>query len=158
MQIMNSLSDKEIEIVRSEGIEYIPNSNDVANGEYEPFRHGYISRDDYEYIKQKGMSALDCSRYTDGWYTCLPFVDLYELFNIDEIRDQHLAILHRSLFAKVLDNEHFGNWYCIIGNIPAFLDKYGITVDWKQLFVTMLRFLDISVIYYLPELMPITDS
>lgn len=158
MQIMNSLSDKEIEIVRSEGIEYIPNSNDVANGEYEPFRHGYISRDDYEYIKQKGMSALDCSRYTDGWYTCLPFVDLYELFNIDEIRDQHLAILHRSLFAKVLDNEHFGNWYCIIGNIPAFLDKYGITVDWKQLFVTMLRFLDISVIYYPPELMPITDS
>lgn len=157
MQIMNSLSNEEIDIVKSAGIEYIPDSNPVQDEKHEPFKYGHISTEDFEYIKTNNMSAMECSNYTDGWYTCLPFVDLYDLFDRKEVQDQYLALLHRSLFAKVFDNRHFGNWYSIIGNIPAFLDRYEIKVDWKRLFVIMLRFLDVSVIYYPQTINPKVD-
>ena len=148
IQIMNSLSDEEIEIVKTAGIDYIPDSDLLKEEKYEPFRYGHISREDFEYIKTNHVSAMECAKYTDGWYTCLPFVDLYDLFDKKEIQDQYLVLFHHSLFAKVFDNRHFGFWYSIIGNIPAFLDRYEIPVDWEKLFGIMLRFLDVSVIYY----------
>ncbi|SCW82944.1 hypothetical protein SAMN02910400_02648 [Lachnospiraceae bacterium C10] len=151
-KVMGGLDDDEIEILNESGIEYIHKSDSADSMEYTPFRGGCISRDDFDYIRNNNISIMDCSRFADGWYTCLPYVDLYELFDIEEVREQYLAIIHQALFARVIHGEHFGNWNDIIGNIPAFLEKYGIEVDWKRLFNITLRFMDLSVIYYPAEL------
>ena len=158
MKVMDGLSDEEINIIEAAGIKYITKSDSEGKEEYIPFNHGCISRNDFDYIRQNGLSAMECSRYADGWYTCLPYVDLYEMFDVNEIRVHYLAILHQALFARVIENEHIGNWNDIIGNIPKFLEKYGIEVDWKRLFNVTLRFMDLSVIYYPASLKKAVNS
>ena len=150
-KVVDGLDDEGIKTIKESGIEYISKDDQAIREEYMPFRNGCISRDDFDYIKNNKISIMECSRYADGWYTCLPYVDLYELFDISKVRDQYLGIIHQALFARVVSNEHIGNWNDIIGNIPAFLEKYEISVDWGRLFKIMLHFLDLSVIYY-PEI------
>ena len=149
-KVMEGLDDEEIEILKEAGIEYICNPDANVEREYIPFRNGYIDREDFDYIRDNSLSIMECSRYADGWYTCLPFVDLYELFDIEEVREQYLSIIHQALFAKVNKGEHIGNWNDIVGNIPDFINKYEVHVDWKRLFYIFLRFMDCSFIYY-PE-------
>ena len=154
------LDDEEIGILDKYGIEYIrKNNTDVKREEYSPFSDGCISREDFDYIKENQTPIIECSRYAGGWYDCLPYVDLYELFDIKEVREQYLSIIHNALFAKVIRGEHIGNWYNIIGNIPAFLEKYEVAdIDWERLFNQMLRFMDLSIIYYPAKLKGVSSS
>ena len=144
------LDDEETGILDKYGIEYIrKNNTDVKREEYSPFSDGCISREDFDYIKENQTPVIECSRYAGGCYDCLPYVDLYELFDIKEVREQYLSIIHNALFAKVICGEHIGNWMNITGNIPAFLEKYEVAdIDWERLFKQMLRFMDLSNIYY----------
>ena len=152
-KVMDGLDEQDVYFLKEAGIEYICKDNKVSQEEYVPFRNGCICKEDFDYIRERNISFMECSRYADGWYTCLPYVDLYELFDLNEIKTHYLEIVHQALFARVVQNEHIGNWNDIIGNIPAFLEKYGIDADWKKLFYIMLRFLDLSVIYYPKSLM-----
>ena len=148
-KVVDGLDEEDIRKMTDAGIEYVGKTDSSKKEKkYIPFENGYISREDFDYIKANGLSAIECSRFTDGWYTCLPYVDMYELFDVAEVRDQYLSIIHQALFARVIRNEYIGNWNDIIGNIPAFLEKYCISVDWHKMFHIMLRFLDLSVIYY----------
>ena len=147
--VNGGLGKEEIEILQVSGIEYYETANvEYKNKEYVPFEHGNIHMEDFDYIKQSGMTVMECSKYADGWYECLPYVELYELFDRKEIKDNYLEIIHQALFARVINNEYIGNWNDIIGNIPLFLEKYEIDVDWKRLFDIFLSFLKYSVIYY----------
>lgn len=141
MKVIDGLDDDTAQVIQEAGIEYVCTKGSDRKKEHIPFQDGYISREDFDFIKSAGISALECSRYADGWYSCLPFVDLYQLFDIEEIRNQYLSIIHRALFARVIQKEYIGNWNDIIGNIPLFLNMYEINTEWKKLFQIMLRFL-----------------
>lgn len=147
-KVKGGLDDEETAVLNEHGIEYIREHEMDVKKAYSPFRDGCIGREDFDYIKENNISIIECSRYADGWYTCLPYVDLYELFDIKEVKERYLEIVHNALFAKVIRGKHIGNWSNILGNIPAFLEKYEVNVDWKQLLTIMLRFMDLSVIYY----------
>ena len=146
MKVRGGLQKREIDILKGYGIEYVEDSGFTKNEEYIPFRCGYISRLDFDYIKNHKMSLMECSRYTDGFYTCLPYVDLYELFDINEVRDKYLSILHQAIFAKIEEGK-VGSWKSLLGNIPGFLEKYGIDADMNRLFRIFLMFLDASSIF-----------
>lgn len=51
------------------------------------------------------------------------------------------------MFARVSDNDYIGNWNQLIGNIPAFLLRYDIDVDWERIYDIFNTFLDLSLIY-----------
>lgn len=154
-KVKGRLDDEETGVLDKYGIEYIRENNTGVKREYSPFSDGCISREDFDYIKENHISIIECSRYAGGWYDCLPYVDLYEQFDIQEVRKKYLSIIHNSLFAKVIRGEHIGIWSNIIGNIPAFLEKYEIAdIDWERLFNQMLRFMDLSVIYYPANCIP----
>ena len=93
------------------------------------------------------MSYIEISRYVDGWYSCLPYVDLYEIYDKDEIKNEYLNILHNSIFAKKQDSNYTGVWYLLIGNILEFVKIYGDGIDFKKLFSIFKKFLDVSLIY-----------
>ncbi len=115
--------------------------------EFIPFRNGCIHEEDMDYIKDNQIGFLEVSRYSDGWYTCLPFVDVYSLFDLDEIRMHYLKIIHNSMFSRVSDREYIGNWYLLIGNIPQFLEQYKIDIDWGKMYEVLKWFLKESLIY-----------
>lgn len=114
---------------------------------YIPFQHGSISERDFEYIAEHNIGYLEVSGYADGWYSCLPFVDVFSIYPKEEIQQDYIAIIHNALFARVSDNDYIGNWHQIIGNIPAFLMRYEVDVDWRKMYNVFNAFMDLSLIY-----------
>ena len=74
-------------------------------------------------------------------------MDVFSLYPKEEIQQNYIAIIHSSMFARVSDNEYIGNWNELIGNIPVFLSRYDIDVDWEKVYDIFNAFLDISLIY-----------
>lgn len=113
--------------------------------EYVPFAYGSIDLKDIKYIKEKNIDALEIAKYKDGWSDCLPFPNMYKLYDSGYIKEIALEIIHISLLTRTELN-YYGNWFCLIGNIPVFYDILDINVDWQELFDIFIGFLDISLI------------
>ena len=63
------------------------------------------------------------------------------------MKQEFLFILHKAMFARVIDKEYIGNWSMLLGNIPRFLVVCGIEVDWNRLFEIFSQYMDVSLIY-----------
>ncbi|WGE39169.1 hypothetical protein [Bacillus stercoris] len=145
-KIFGLIDDEEIEeMITEKGIEILKQVKEEDS--YIPFKHGCIHEADIEYIHENQIGYLEVSRYSDGWHSCLPFVDLYSLYNLDEIRMSHLKIIHNAMFARVSDREYIGNWNLLIGNIPRFLEQYEIDINWNKMYEILKWFLRESLIY-----------
>jgi hypothetical protein len=146
-KIYGAIEDKGIEeLITYKGIEILKEAKEEKR-KYIPFEHGCIHEADIEYIHDNNIGYLEVSRYTDGWYSCLPFIDLYSYYNLDDIKKSYLEILHNAMFAIVSDREYIGNWYLLIGNIPQFLNQYELEIDWHRMYEIMKWFLRESLIY-----------
>ena len=118
--------------------------------EYVPFKNGYIHINDFDYISKNSLSIEECAKYTDGWYTCLPYIELFELFDKDELQVKCLDVLHTSIFARCASGNYIGNWHALIGHILLFYEVCNANIDWKVMFDIFKRFLKVSLIYF-PE-------
>lgn len=127
------------------GIRYF-GSEEKIEEEYTPFEHGYIHEDDLHYIVEHKIGFDEISKYTDGWYSCLPFVDFYGIYDKADIQNNYLNILHNSLYARTADKDFLGNWNLLLGNIPELLSDYEIDIEWKKLYTIFTEFLDISLL------------
>ena len=143
--------DEEIEKILTErGIEIIKDIKKEKE-KYIPFDYGCIHESDKDYITESGIGYLEVSRYSDGWHSCLPFIDIYSFYNLDEIKENYLKIIHNSMFARVSDSEYIGNWNLLIGHIPEFLEKYNMDINWNKMYEVYKCFLRVSLIYDLDE-------
>lgn len=146
-KIFGLIKDEEIEeMIIERGIELIKKEQEV-NTEYIPFKHGCIHESDINYINDNKIGYLEVSRYSDGWYSCLPFVDLYSSYDMNEIKQNYLKIIHHAIFARVSDREYIGNWNLLLGNIPRFVEKYKIDINWDMMYEILNWFLKESLIY-----------
>ena len=146
-KIFGLIKDEEIEeMIIERGIELIKKEQEV-NTEYIPFKHGCIHESDINYINDNKIGYLEVSRYSDGWYSCLPFVDLYSSYDMNEIKQNYLKIIHHAIFARVSDREYIGNWNLLLGNIPRFVEKYNIDINWDMMYEILNWFLKESLIY-----------
>lgn len=141
-----SPDDDLIPILEVNDVKYL-STNKTEETAYVPLRHGSIGKEDFEYIAEQKIDYLEIAQYADGWYSCLPFVDAFSIYPKEDIQRDYNAIIHKSMFARVSDNDYIGNWNLLIGNIPAFLLRYEIDVDWKKLYAIFNAFLNLSLIY-----------
>ena len=140
-----SPNDELIPLLEARNVKYLGKSENEEKV-YTPLEHGAIHKNDFPYIVEQGVGYLEIAQYADGWYSCLPFIDVFSLYPREDILRDYNAIIHASMFARVVDNDYIGNWYNLLGNIPAFLVKYGIDVDWKKLYGIFSDFLRLSLI------------
>lgn len=115
-----------------------------------PFENrDYLISTDLENLKEKEVSLLELSTYLDGRHRCLPFVQFFDLYNIEDLNENCLDIIHNAISTKVtFSNEYFCNWYLCLGNIPILLDNIGYDLDWNRLFNVLEDFLEQSGIYW----------
>lgn len=112
-----------------------------------PFEHGHISLDDLQYIVEKNIESTEIARYTDGWYHAFPYMELYEHYDLDELNEKCLTIIHNALFSRVnIDFDFFGIWDYFLGNIPRFLKMIDYEVKWDTLYDLFIEFLQQSSI------------
>lgn len=146
-KILGVIDDKQIEVaIIEKGIEIL-NQEEESEKNYIPFKNGYIHEEDREYIKDNQIGYFEVSKYPDGWHSCLPIVDIYDIYDVEEIRIHHMQILHNSIFARVSDREYIGDWHLLIGNIPKFIQLYEVIIDWDKMYEVLKWFLRKSLIY-----------
>lgn len=145
-RILGAIDDKNIEKkIIEKGIDILKKS--IEEEEYIPFKYGCLHQEDKKYINDNQIGYLEVSRYPDGWHSCLPLVDIYSLYKVEEIRIHHIKIIHTAMFARVSDKEYIGNWHLLIGNIPRFLQQYEVHIDWNKMYGILKWFLKESLIY-----------
>lgn len=66
---------------------------------------------------------------------------------MNEIKQNYLKIIHHAIFARVSDREYIGNWNLLLGNIPRFVEKYNIDINWDMMYEILNWFLKESLIY-----------
>lgn len=118
---------------------------------YIPFRYDCLHEDDFPYIAEKKLDFLEVAQYADGWHSCLPFIDVFSLYPIEDIQKNFTLIIHTSMVARVADNSFIGSWFKLLGNIPSFLLKYKIDIDWNRMYSIFNDFMDLSLIYRIKE-------
>ena len=145
--ILGNVTDKNIlDRINGYGIRCIGETNPNVE-EYIPFEHGYIHREDKEYIIENNVPYMELVRYTDGWHYCMPYVDLYQHYDQSLVRNDYLKIIHGSIFAKTPKHRNIGAWDFLLGNIPSFLQQTRVDIDWERLFGIFKAFLRNSMIY-----------
>lgn len=131
MSYFFSLIDDDEEVITPKEIVNLKQLKE-EEGEYIPSKHGCIHAD-IGYIQDNQIGFLEVSRYSVGWHSSFPFVHIYTLYNLEEIRIYYLKIIHCAMFARVSDREYIGNWHLLIGNIPRFFEQYKIDIDWHKM-------------------------
>lgn len=144
---IGSTSEEVIAKIKKYGIN-ISGTSTTEEREYVPFENGYIHDTDLAYIQENSIPLDECIKYADGWFSCMPFLSLFEMQDASLLKENCLKILHDAIFARVVDQQHIGNWYNLIGYIPKFLKICGVDIDWKIMFEILKNFFDYSLIYY----------
>lgn len=128
------------------GITYSFGNYADTDEKYEPLRYGAIHESDFNYIKEKEIGYLETSLLTGVQYDCFPYVELFDLYDKEKIKKDYLTIIHNLLFSKIKSLGSIGYWYLIVGNIPVFLNRYEIDVNWEKLYDIFEFYLRISLI------------
>jgi len=113
---------------------------------YVPFEYGNIHERDFDYIRENKIHYLDVASYTDGWYACLPYVSVYEIYNKEDLQQDALKVIHKALSAKIKRLEMAGNWRSCLGTIPEFFELIEHDMDWSKLFSIFTSYLRLSLI------------
>jgi len=140
-----SPDDQYVSDLKDRGIKYI-GSEEKRKEKYLPFEYGNIHEHDKQYIIDNKIGFDEISKYTDGWYSCLPFVRMYEIYEKQDIQNDYMKIIHNSLFARASNIGYLGNWNLLLGNILEFLLDYEIDVDWDKLYTIFNEFLNITLL------------
>lgn len=136
-----------IPVLEDRGIKYF-DSDEQNKEEYIPLQYGHIHKEDYGYIAKQNIDYLEVAEYTDGWDSCLPFVDVFSLYKKEDIRRDCVEIVHRAMYARKARREYLGTWSLLVGNIPALFFQYEIDVNWEKLYAIFIDFLELSLIEY----------
>lgn len=108
----------------------------------------YLLKSDLNHIKQHKIDYMELASLTDGFNNGLPYIEFFEIYDFDELRENCLKIIHKGISAKDrYFNKHPAIWYLYLGNIPYLLDMTNYEVDWHKLFEILIEFLKESSIY-----------
>lgn len=106
----------------------------------------YIVKGDSENLKQNCISSIELAKYVDGWHNTLPYVELFDIYDIEDIQKNINDIVHNACFSYRIFNM-YANRNEMLGNYLMLLDRYSIsTINWDNLFICFLDFLSLSLI------------
>jgi len=106
----------------------------------------FIYENDADKLKEHNVSCTELAKYVDGWHNTLPYVELFDIYSIEDIKDKVHEIIYNSCFSYKIFNM-YANRSEMLGNYLMFLDRYSISeVDWDKLYDCFLKFLNLSLI------------
>jgi len=149
-EVLNGLKSKYKESIRDNinfygySLNTLEKPMKTVEEEYVPFKNGFISLDDLEYIKENNLSCVEISRYCGHNFMSFCNLELYEHYQTSVLKDNFFDIIHNSMFISYYS--HYVDWSCYLGNLPMFLDKLECDVDWEKLYDIFISFLRNSLI------------
>ncbi len=128
------------------------NESKYTESSKEHFSQGILTIEDKDFISKNNLKSYEIAGYTDGWYSVLADLDLYELFEKKSIVDNIQRILYNAILGKVRNIDSYCLLYYLPGNIPKLIDKYNIDVEFCQLFESFRYYIDMSLFDLKPKI------
>jgi hypothetical protein len=121
--------------------------NSAKESSEERCNKGILDIADIDYIKKKGISASEIAGFVDGYYTLLTDVDIFKMYQLNEIIEKAQEILFNAIQGKIRHINMYGRVFYFVGNIPRFLKDFSIEHNEKAIFESFVKFLKISLIW-----------
>ena len=110
----------------------------------ERLQNGILKFDDKKFIKSQNLKPYEIPKYSDGNYTSLPNIDVFEIFDREDVKLSFQQILYRSLIHKTKTLNYFFYIYYHPGNILAMIKQYGNKAQFKMAALSFEKFIKLS--------------
>lgn len=112
-----------------------------------PLDMGRISLDDLDYVIKQDLPCTEIAKYPSHFFFAFPYVELYEHYDKNDLKNNCMEIIYNSLFAKAFISG-FQIYYAVtdlfLGNFPYFIDMIGYEGNWEELFKIFQEFINQS--------------
>ncbi len=86
--------------------------------------NGILSFKDVSFIKKKKLKPDEIASYSDGYYTSLPDIEVFKIYESTLMKHHFKRILYNSLINKTKNINYFYALYYHPGNVLAMIKKY----------------------------------
>jgi hypothetical protein len=139
-----------IEELKKENIaltETVPDNNvSYESNSISRYNHGVLSNEDIDFILEQKLKPFEIAGFSNGYYAVFSDLDLYKLFDKEDIKYNIKQILYNAILGKVKSINSFCSLYYFLGNLPKIISDYEIETDFEKLFESFSSFLNMSML------------
>lgn len=97
-------------------------------------------------VRKNNLTIADVALCTDGHFNSMAELELFSVFQSDEISKQMDTIFRNSLIAKIRSIDMYCSLFYFVGNSPQLLDRYRIDISWDRIYNSFMKYLEISLL------------
>lgn len=109
------------------------------------FDRGELTTDNKHLIVEKNMRPQDVASFSDGWHSVLADIDLFDVFEPKEVKNNFKEILYNALLSKFNSVDAFNAVYYLPGNIVKMIHDYEVDTDFNKIVDSFLMYLEFSM-------------
>ncbi|MBP1841624.1 hypothetical protein [Formosa algae] len=110
------------------------------------YNNGILGIKDKSYIHENKLSVCDVSGYLDGNYSALAELDIYKIFNKNDVKKNLKAVFYNAILGKINSINMFGNLYYFVGNLPKLTGDYDDVSNISELYESFNTFIELSLL------------
>jgi hypothetical protein len=118
----------------------------------ERYAMGILDSESIDFIKEKALKVEDIAGYADDDYSVFSDLKVFHAFSKEHVKENASLILHNALIGRIERINMFASLYHFPGNIPKFVNEYGVEVSFADLYKSFMCFLEISLLKNNPQL------
>lgn len=139
------LKFKESKLRFEEQIEQSDNGKYKQNSQ-QRFDNGILTTKDLKFIKKKQLKPYEIAKYSDGYYSSLPEINIFKIYEPSEIDSNFKNILYNSLINKTKSINYFYALYYHPGNILTMIKIYRNNKEFKEATKSFEKYINLSMI------------
>lgn len=105
-----------------------------------------ISSEDKEFIIENNLSILDVAGYLNGNYSALAELDIYDVFEKENVNTNLKNIMYNAILGKVNSINSYGSIYHFVGNLPKLVNDYSAEPNISELYKSFDTFMELSLL------------
>jgi hypothetical protein len=125
--------------------EYIDDSNSYKQDSQSRLNNGILTIEDKKIIIERKLKPEVVAGYSDGFYSSLSDLKLFQVFPKNEIKKSIKPILYNAIVGKVNTINSFHNLYYFPGNTLKLINDCKIEANYDSLYESFTNFLELSM-------------
>lgn len=121
------------------------NESEYKQTSQERFDGGILSIEDIDFIKEKQLKPYDIAMFSDGNYTSLSDIDIFEMYDKKQVSYNFKKILYNTLINKTKSINYFYSLYYHPGNVLSMIAIYRNDKELKTAIRSFKKFIDLSM-------------
>lgn len=140
--------NNKVKALKKSGInytEYSDDSNSYKQDSQSRLNNGILTIEDKKIIIERKLKPEVVAGYSDGFYSSLSDLKLFQVFPKNEIKKSIKPILYNAIVGKVNTINSFHNLYYFPGNALKLINDYKIEANYDSLYESFTNFLELSM-------------